>query len=192
MGKEKKVKEKKVYFKQNIYADKVSSLFNNSKYSDITVKVGDEHFKLHKSVLHSASDFFSNNLDGNELTIDESDKTNFKRYLEFLYTGSLEVSNEDFLFDFFILALKYKTKNLGDIQVYSKKFLTKLIEFAEKDSKNIIDFEKLLGSVNFRKFDEDYLTKCAKKTKDRWLKSNSVWKKKIKTSGEEDEEKKIR
>jgi hypothetical protein len=161
--KEKKVKEKRIYFKANIYSDKFSSLFNNTKYSDITVKVGDETYKLHKNVLHSSSDFFSSNLDGNELTVDESDKTNFKRYLEFLYTGALEVSNEDYLFDFFLLALKYKTKNLDGIQVYSKKLLTKLIEFAEKDKNNVSDFEKLLGSVNFKKFDEDYLAKLSKK-----------------------------
>jgi len=103
-----------------------------------------------------------------------------KNYLQFLYTGAVDVAKEDELFDFLSLMIKYKTKNLNQIQLPSKKLLLKVIEFGEKDTNNLKEFETLLGSVSFKKFDEDYLTKLAKKSKDRWLTKNVTWKKKNK------------
>lgn len=55
-----------------------------------------------------------------------------------------------------------------------------MIEFAEKDTNNVKLFETLLLSVNFKKVDEEVLEKLVKKSKDKWLKKNTVWKKKIK------------
>jgi len=82
---------------------------------------------------------------------------------------------------------KYQTKNISDLKIGSKKLLQNLIDFAEKDSNNVKLFENLLLSVNFKKIDEEVLEKFVKKSKDKWLKKNSIWKKKMKSlEGEDD------
>jgi hypothetical protein len=48
-------KEKKIFFKNNIYSLKYESLFNNKKYSDIQIKINDENYHLHKNILYSSS-----------------------------------------------------------------------------------------------------------------------------------------
>jgi hypothetical protein len=70
----------------------------------------------------------------------------------------------------------------------TKNLLTLLLDFAEKEEKNVELFETILKETQiFKKLDEDYLKKMSKKKE--WLKKNSVWKKKVKTAGEEDSDK---
>jgi hypothetical protein len=64
-----------------------------------------------------------------------------------------------------------------------------LIEYAETEEKNMEVFDSLLLSIDFKAIDEDVLEKFVKKSKDKWLKKNSVWKKKIKEIENEDSEK---
>jgi hypothetical protein len=152
MGKIKKVKAKLVYFKPNIFSDKHSALFNNEKYSDITIKIGDVSYKCHKNILASSSDYFYDLADKNEIIIKEENK-NMKNYIEFLYTGAIDLAKEDELYDFLNLIIKYKTKFISDIQIPSKKLLLKVIEFGEKENDKK-EFETLLNCVSFKKFDE--------------------------------------
>jgi hypothetical protein len=75
---------------------------------------------------------------------------------------------------------------MKELKIPSKSLLKELIEFAEKESSNLELFEQILMNVDFKNFDEDKVNKIVKNSKDKWLKSNSLFKKKMKTIGEED------
>ena len=72
----KKSKAKFVYFKPNLYSEKFENLLTSGKYSDFTVKVGNETLKLHKNILASSSDYFKDNVNDSELTVDKNDIKN--------------------------------------------------------------------------------------------------------------------
>jgi hypothetical protein len=86
-------------------------LLSNNKYSDVTVNFGDESLKLHKNILASSSDLFSELVkDKSTVDLDEKNSKIMKKYIEFLYTGAVDVAKdkEDELFDFLVVALKVK------------------------------------------------------------------------------------
>jgi hypothetical protein len=76
---------------------------------------------------------------------------------------------------------------MKELKLPSMKLLKELVQFAEKDDKNLENFELYLQSVDFSGFDEEVLEKMMKKSTDKWLKKNSVWKKKMKTVGNDNE-----
>jgi hypothetical protein len=166
---------------------RLEDLFKQSSTSDCSILLGNGvELKLHKNVLSAGSEFLSEKLKNeNEIKFEEEEKIS-KQYFEFLYTGNIEFTDEEKIIDFLLLAVKYKTKNLSELKIASKKLLKKLIDFAEKEVENLEVFEKLLLSVDFKKMDEDDLEKLMKKSKDKWLKKNSVWKKQMKTVGQDD------
>jgi len=51
--------------------------------------------------------------------------------------------------------------------------------------KNTKEFEELLSCFSFKGFEEDDLEKIVKKSKDKWLKSNKIFKKKLKSKDDE-------
>jgi hypothetical protein len=112
MGKKtKKVKEKLVYFKSETYSGKFESLFNNKKYSDVTLKLekSGETLNCHKSILSAASyfsDLFQKDNNLNEVVIKEENDSNFKDYIKFLYTGSFDIAKEDKIIPFILIANK--------------------------------------------------------------------------------------
>jgi hypothetical protein len=114
-------KNKLVFFKQNLYGIKYESLFSNGKYSDIQIIIGNDKFYLHKNILSSSSKFFEENIKNvNEFEIKDDSKY-IKRYLEFLYNGYLAYTKEDdennFFFEFLILAIKVKLMNNHSIKL---------------------------------------------------------------------------
>jgi len=146
-----KKKQKFVHFKPDIYSIKLNKI-KDGLFSDVEIVLNDKTIKLHKNILASGSEYFSNIFkeEVSSTSINEDDVL-FNTYINFLYTGCLDVTNEEKLFDFLLLALKYKTKELSNLQIPSKKLLGELIQFAEKDNKNVEVFEKLLLSINFKK-----------------------------------------
>ncbi|XP_013393274.1 BTB/POZ domain-containing protein 17 isoform X2 [Lingula anatina] len=94
----------------------VSSLFNNPRFSDITLVVGSERFHAHKLLLATASDVFETMLtsdrwqDGNagEITFHESEECLpvFSIVMRYIYTGKISLTMENVI-PVLVLADKY-------------------------------------------------------------------------------------
>jgi len=104
----------------------------------------------------------------------DADDTTAKLVIQFLYTGSLEYSNESVLVPFMILANKLKVRNLGEFKVPPKVYLNGVIAYIEKDLNNrVSEFDQLAESVNFKKMEKYDLTKLYAKKK--WLQKSSTF-----------------
>ena len=95
-------------------------LFNNSNMSDIKLIVGDTTYYAHRLMLCAASDVFAKMLGSDwieskveELVLLEEPECVkvFNRFLYFLYSGSVLMSN-DYVFALFMLADKYNVESL--------------------------------------------------------------------------------
>jgi hypothetical protein len=100
-----KKKQKIVSITQESNSKKYESLFNNKKYSDIKIKIGEEEIPGHLFILQSSSDYFNDYKENDVIEIKEK-KESFKVLLEFFYKGSLEVKDDKVLLDFFVLSKK--------------------------------------------------------------------------------------
>ena len=97
-----------------------SNLYNKPELSDISITVGENKYYAHKLILCSASEVFKNMLDGrwsenkkNDLVLDEEEECvkYFDRFLQYMYTGSIVIS-ESYVIPLFMLADKYNVKPL--------------------------------------------------------------------------------
>ena len=98
----------------------IASLYNKPELSDIKLIVGDNSYYAHRLVLCAASEVFSRMLGTNwleskksELELREEDECVkiFDRFLEYIYTGSILIS-ESYAIPLFLLADKYNIKPL--------------------------------------------------------------------------------
>jgi hypothetical protein len=78
------------------------------------------------------------------------------------------------------------------LKITNFKALKKLVEYVEKDFENKVkEFDDILKCFSFKGMEEEDLEKLKKKSKDKWLKDNKEFKKKIKDkdkSSNEDED----
>ena len=97
-----------------------ASLFNKPDLSDIRVTVGDQSYYAHRLILCAASEVFRHMLDDRwaesntrELNLEEDEECAkyFDKFLQYMYTGSIVIS-ETFVLPLFMLADKYEVKPL--------------------------------------------------------------------------------
>ena len=83
----------------NLLLYQFKSMVNDSKYSDFTIKVGNESFAAHRAILAARSENFAAEIDiagdSREMIIDSKIATPLaiKIILEFLYTGKLPIDS---------------------------------------------------------------------------------------------------
>jgi hypothetical protein len=124
MGKkeEKKKKSKVIASSPKSYSLIYQNYFNNKKYSDITIKIGEETIFAHKMILISNSEFFEK-LEDNSFEFPKEDFPTAKNLIKFYYTGIFEYTEESSVLLFAILANKYKTKNFSGKSYFVNKSL---------------------------------------------------------------------
>lgn len=121
----------------NQLIEDLRSLFETSKLSDVTIIVGDEKFKAHKSVLAARSEVFAAMFEHkemvenikNEVKIEDIEPVAVKALLEYLYTG--EVDN-------------LKMVAIGLLPAAHKYELVGLQEMCAKILKDIVDQENAI------------------------------------------------
>jgi len=155
-----------------------SKFFNNKDYSDATIKFegSGDIINVHKMVLTSSSDYFEKLFEvgmseskNNEILIDKDENEElFKEFIKFLYTGAIDCTDQSRLVEFMIIANKYIVKNLKDYKVSAKTLFNGIVAYVEKDlEKRFSQFETLIESVDFKKFEKDELLKVY--TKKKWV-----------------------
>ncbi|ELU11990.1 hypothetical protein CAPTEDRAFT_25374, partial [Capitella teleta] len=102
---------------------RLSQLFNNPKFSDITLVVGRKRFFAHKLLLANASDVFEQMLTSEhwldsvqrELVLQEPDDCIpvFADFLRYIYSGQISLSSDTVL-GLLVLADKYNVPDLKD------------------------------------------------------------------------------
>jgi len=96
----------------------------------------------------------------------QTDDTIAKSLIQFLYSGSLEYSNESSLVQFMILANHLKVRNITEFKVPAKVYLNGVVNYVEQDLTNRIgEFDSLAESVDFKKVEKEDLTKLYSKKK---------------------------
>jgi hypothetical protein len=169
--KEKKIKKKVILSKPETYSKKFSYLYNNKLLSDMTIKFeksGNVVF-CHKIILTSTSEYFETLFESgmqesksNEIIIPEDENEDlFKEFIQFLYSGKVDCSNEQHLVEFLIVANKYLVKNIKDFKVSAKILLngvigifillyskTTLIKILRIELESLIIYVKVLNSRN--------------------------------------------
>lgn len=72
---------------------------NDGSYCDLTIQIEDEAFPVHRCLMAASCDFFDalgrskfNDSQQNELTLKGISKSGFRTFLDFVYTGVLEIS----------------------------------------------------------------------------------------------------
>jgi hypothetical protein len=117
--KEKKIKTKKVVSTSSAYSKLYAGSFNSKKYSDYTIKIGEEEIPAHKFVLHANSEFFEKQ-EGDSFTFPkDDDPVAAKALIKFYYTGIYEYTEVAQVVLFTITANKYKTRNFTGKKLYS-------------------------------------------------------------------------
>jgi len=133
----------------------------------------------HKLVLVSTSEFFEKLILGEEKHSSytfpkEGNEVVVKDLIKFLYTGSLDYTDDTNLVQFTLLANKYKVKYINEFKIPGKVLLNGILSYVEKDLTNrVSEFEGLCEMVDFKKFEKEDLQKIYKKKK--WIQKSSVF-----------------
>jgi len=100
-----------------------ATLYNSSLFSDVTLVLGKDRIPAHKVVLCSWSETFramlenptwkESKLDDLKIDVEENDYDVFKAMLQFMYTGSLAIS-EDFIVSLLIMSNYYAVETLKE------------------------------------------------------------------------------
>uniref|UniRef100_A0A0A9XWC3 RCC1 and BTB domain-containing protein 2 n=3 Tax=Lygus hesperus TaxID=30085 RepID=A0A0A9XWC3_LYGHE len=94
------------------------TLFGNKSFSDLTLKLADGEFPVHRLVLHSNSSYFreilSDNMASDVLDMTSYNPTAYKCLLKYFYRLPLDELNCEDLFDLHSIACSYKEKELVD------------------------------------------------------------------------------
>jgi len=123
-------------------------------------------------VLTSSSQYFETLFESgmsesinNEILIDKDENEElFKDFIKFLYTGCIDCTDQARLVEFMIIANKYLVKNLKDYKVSAKVLFNGIVAYVEKDlEKRFSQFETLIESIDFKKFEKDDLLKIYSK-----------------------------
>ncbi|XP_065199985.1 speckle-type POZ protein B-like [Planococcus citri] len=100
------------------FSQDIERLFGEEDFSDFTVTVGDEQFRVHRNILAARSPVFAAMLKHNMkeqnqncLKITDMDRSVFKEMLRYIYTGKSSKLNE-MAFDLLPAADKYDLKGL--------------------------------------------------------------------------------
>jgi hypothetical protein len=115
-----------------------AKLFDNEKFSDVTLAVGDTKIPAHRNVLSARSEYFARMFDSDFkeakdkiVNIQEENEELFKMMIEFIYTNDLSKLNSifychayDIAMDLIVLAQKYNISSL--ITACSKVILANL------------------------------------------------------------------
>jgi len=167
-----KGKGKSVVSSAQSFSKRYNTYFGSKKFSDFTIKIGDEVIPAHKFILSSNSEFFEK-LEGDSYTFpNEDDSTTSKSLIKYYYDGVFEYADESSVISFTILANKYKTKNFSEFKLPAKVLLNGIISYVEKDLNNrMSQFESLCDNVNFKKMEKEDLTKLYAKKK--WLQKST-------------------
>jgi hypothetical protein len=118
--------------------------------------------------------FESNN---NEIIIEEKPEI-FKKIVKFIYTGSLDMSNNLELIHFFILSNKYLITGLKDLDINQKDLLNSVISYVDEDVDGRYDeFELLIEFINLKKVSKcKYLFYKNKLISKKFIKKNHICK----------------
>jgi len=179
MKKLKKKNQKKVklaFCTSESFSKKFEHLYGNKKYSDFSIKFEEsgEVLPAHQIVFAQSSDLFEALIkDGkikennNEyLVTKEENEFLMKSLFKFFYTGAVDYSDESALVSFMILSNKYKVKNIKEFKIPGKTLLNGVIAYVEKDLTNrVSEFDTLVASIDFKKFEKEDLTKIYAKKK---------------------------
>jgi hypothetical protein len=87
------------------YKEIYTNIFKSKQYTDCTLELqSGETMDLNKNILSVVSTVLKNNLkDEKKIKIEEKDEDLFKAYINFVYTGELDLKEEKY-FDFLLLA----------------------------------------------------------------------------------------
>jgi hypothetical protein len=148
-----KTKQKLVYISQDNYIQKYSKLHNNKFLSDVTIVYpkGDSQ-PAHKAILSVGTNVLEKHFESsNTYTFDKEIKEEAaKSLIKFLYTGSLEYTNESEVFTFMLLANQLKINQIKELKVPPKIYFNGIIEYVEKDTKRMSELDGLLDAVNIQ------------------------------------------
>lgn len=119
---------------------KLSGFKDRGEFNDLTIKVGEKEFKVHKAILAALSSVFRQNfLNGDEITekpftkVKKLNEESFGSFLDFFYTGKVD-DNVNAL-EVFELAIVFEVSILKEICF--EKILTILSEANALDAFNI-------------------------------------------------------
>jgi len=105
---------------------------------------------------------------------EEENEEQFKEFIKFLYTGSIDCSDQTRLVEFIIVSNKYLVRNMKEFKVSPKVLLNGIIAYVDKDvDARIGEFDNLCENVNFKKFDKEELLKIY--TKKKWLQKTPIF-----------------
>ncbi|CAK4030348.1 Kelch repeat and BTB domain-containing [Lecanosticta acicola] len=104
-------------------AQDVSSLFNNPRYSDLTIKCGDRTWSVHKNIVCTRCEFFDGACKGgfqeatsNEITLDHDEPDAVHALLEYIYSAEYGSQGHEALslhVEVAIIADKYNMTHLN-------------------------------------------------------------------------------
>ncbi|XP_054722269.1 speckle-type POZ protein-like [Uloborus diversus] len=104
----------------------------NLRFTDVTLRVGDDEFPAHKMVLMSRSEVFERMFDSdmkenreNVVDLVDVNASSIKDMLFYMYTGKTEKLSVDRAMDLYVAADRYATSGLKEV---CKKIILKLID----------------------------------------------------------------
>lgn len=96
----------------------VQKMLKAEEFSDISLFLGDQEFKLHRCILASRSEYFQSTLQGKwknkEIRTNAIDPKVFSEFINFTYTGRMQVDRENFR-EICKLAEKCKVASLTEL-----------------------------------------------------------------------------
>ncbi|XP_054722837.1 speckle-type POZ protein B-like, partial [Uloborus diversus] len=130
LKKKEKIKvQEKAFLKQGheILTEKFGNILKDSKFFDVTLKVGDETIPAHKAILAGRSSVFegmfeSNMKESRENVVEIAEMTPaiVKEMLQYIYTGTIENLSVDAAVDLYVASDRY---DLQELKGWCKEFI---------------------------------------------------------------------
>lgn len=139
-------------------SDRYKKLLHSEKHTDCSFIVGNSTFKCHKLILSTVSSVFDAMFYGllkeeNPVKITDINEEIFKKLIEFIYTGNIDVKKESFetLMELYFSSNKYLIEDLSEMCLFGIKCdlswnnILQALDFSL--SVNLKDLEDLILSV---------------------------------------------
>ena len=101
--------------------DDLENIFDNEEHSDVTVKVKNEDFHLHRCILSGRNPYFNSMFktemeesDTGIVIIDDCESDIFRFFIHYLYTGKMDDISLENVCDLYKLADKYEEDQLKE------------------------------------------------------------------------------
>ena len=150
--------EDKPHYNLNI---QMTKMLANQTLTDVTLKVKDEEFKAHKVVLVAASPVFEAMFkEGTKehaesfVNIEDIDSDIFELFLRYLYSGEVELTGNDVVYDLLAVADKYDVEPLMEVCVQhmtKNTSVENVVDVMTLAHRHSFDSIKSLGTEFFRK-----------------------------------------